>query len=484
MNIPIPPGVFDILPVDPKEAWRNSYLWNYVENIIRKTARDFGFQEIRTPMFERTELFMRGVGATSDIVSKEMYTFEDKGGRSMSLKPEGTAPVMRSFVENQMHNQSPIHKLFYIGPMFRYERTQAGRYRQHHQFGAEAIGNGAPEQDVEIIDLIYTLYQRLGLKNLQVQINSIGNTEERLEFRKALQDFLRSYLDKLSSDSQARFEANPLRILDSKDPGDKEIIANAPSILDFLKGESYEHFNCVKKLLNQLRIPFQVNPQLVRGLDYYNKTVFEIISGELGAQNSIGGGGRYDGLLKTLGGPDLPCMGFGTGIERIIQTMLKQGVQLPEPNRPSIFLIPLGEEAKEVCYTILHALRQHGIASEMDFTGKKLNKIMQYANQIQAQYVAVVGENEIKTKEIELKEMTTGNKIKVPLLQLSNVLEIETKENEFLEMWKEMEKPFQSGDEAEFFIQKLDNSIELTQKLAEDLQSAINKMKDLFQNNK
>jgi len=418
MPTAIPPGVFDILPKDPKEPWRSSYLWNYVESIMRETAQIYGFQEIRTPLFERTELFKRGVGETTDIVSKEMYTFEDKGGRSMSLRPEGTAPVIRSLIENQLYNQSPIQKLFYICPMFRYERAQAGRYRQHHQFGVEVIGLSAPEQDAEIIDLIYTVFCRLGLKHLQVGLNSVGDVESRLSFREALLTYLKDFFEELSPDSKIRFATNPLRILDSKDHHDKKIIANAPSILDFLNPESREHFEGVQKSLKSLNIPFHIDHKLVRGLDYYNKTVFEIVAGELGAQNSIVGGGRYDGLIKTLGGPDLPSLGFGAGIERILQTLLKQEIPLPDFAQPTIFLVPLGSESTSQCFQILHDLRQEGISAQMDFSGKKLNKSLQYADQIKAKYVAVVGDNELSSDEVELKEMASGQKTKVPLSQL------------------------------------------------------------------
>lgn len=415
MTVNIAPGVFDIIPNDKKEPWKSSHLWNYVEEVIRKTAQDYGYQEIRTPLFERTELFARGVGATSDIVSKEMYTFIDKGDRSMSLRPEGTAPVMRAFIEHQLHQESSLHKLFYIAPMFRYERTQAGRYRQHHQFGAEAIGNSSPEQDVELIDLLFTLYRRLGLRHLQLNINSIGNLECRTAYRLALQDYLRVFFDKLSPESRARFDANPLRILDSKDPGDRELLQNAPSILDFLTSECKDHFNEVIQLLNQLNIPHTINSQLVRGLDYYNRTVFEITAGELGAQNSIGGGGRYDGLMKDLGGPDLPCIGFGTGLERIIQTLLKQELVIPPAFHPVLFIIPLGVNAKKACFSILHQLRQRNIAAQMDFSGKKLGRLMQAADQMQAKFVAVVGDNELLAQELDLKEMATGKVFKAPL---------------------------------------------------------------------
>lgn len=479
MNIPIPPGVFDLLP-NAKETWQDSSLWCYVENHIREIARNYGFQEIRTPVFERTELFLRGVGETTDVVSKEMYTFVDKGGRSMSLRPEGTAPAIRSVIENQLCQDSPIQKLFYIGPMFRYERSQAGRYRQHHQFGVEAIGNQSAEQDVEVIDLLYTLYQRLGIKNVRLYINSIGNQESRSQFRTALKDYLKPHFENLSADSQTRFEFNPLRILDSKDPKDQAIAAGAPSILDFLDDECREHFENVKKGLTLLNIPFSVNPLLVRGLDYYNKTVFEITAGELGAQNSVGGGGRYDGLIKTLGGPDLPAMGFGTGIERIIQTMVKQQVSLPEPVRPLIFLIPLGDRAKEICQCILHQLREFNIASEMDFSGKKLNKVMQYANRIQARYVAVVGDNEIDTNEIELKDMATGLKIKSPLKLLPRIIQIEEHQKKFLPLWQEMLTPFENANEAQFFIEKLDSMIDETQKVSSSLKGAMEKIKGIL----
>lgn len=480
MDIPIPPGVFDILPKDSKETWRSSYIWDYVESIIRKTAKDYGYQEIRTPIFERTELFVRGVGETSDIVSKEMYTFLDKGDRSMSLRPEGTAPVIRSIVENQLLHGASTLKVFYIGPMFRYERTQAGRYRQHHQFGVEAIGTDSPEQDTEAIDLLYTLYQRLGLKNLRVSINSIGNTASRNAFRIALQAYLKQYYDRLSADSKNRFERNPLRILDSKDPQDIKINENAPSILEYLDEESKQHFESVKKLLTLLGIPFEVNPKLVRGLDYYNKTVFEITSGDLGAQNSVGGGGRYDGLIKTLGGPDLPAFGFGTGIERMIQTMIKQEVPLPQPPYPTLYIIPLGDEAKKVCFSLLHNLRTEGVSSEMDFSGRKLNKLMQYADQIRAQYVAVIGDEETKSQEIELKEMSSGKKFKIPIKDLVRIMKIESSSEDFTRIWIEMSRPFESDAESAFFIKKLENSIKETKHLSKSLETVVEKVQGLL----
>lgn len=418
MKYTTPPGVFDIIPKNSKESWKNSHLWNYVENTIRRIAALYGFQEIRTPLFEETKLFQRSVGESTDIVSKEMYTFEDRGGRMLSLRPEGTAPAMRAFIEHQMHQHAPIQKLFYIAPMFRYERSQAGRYRQHHQFGVEVVGSHSPIQDVETIDLLYNVYKELGLKNLTLYLNSIGGPESRSAFRQALKDYLTPFRSELSEISQTRFEQNPLRILDSKDPKDREIVANAPSILDFLNTEDLAHFEEVKKLLQQIGIPFQINKFLVRGLDYYNKTVFEIVAGELGAQNSIGGGGRYDGLLETMGGLNLPAFGFGTGIERILQTMINQGVALPKAPHPLIYLIPMGEEAQHYCFTLIHEMRSAGISAEMDLGHKKVGKSFQTADQMGAIYCTVIGDQEMESKTVELKELATGIKTSVALQEL------------------------------------------------------------------
>lgn len=411
MDYSIAKGVFDILPEDPdlESQWRNSYLWQYVEEKIRDLTKSFGYKEIRTPIFEKTELFLRSIGETSDIVSKEMYTFNDKGGRSLTLRPEGTAPVMRAFIEKQLHNQKSIHKFFYIGPMFRYERQQAGRFRQHHQFGVEAIGNQSPYQDVEVIHLLYSLYSALGLKGITLNLNSIGDENARLAYRSALQNYLHPYFSDLSIDSQARFEKNPLRILDSKDLNDQAILEQAPSILDFLDDESRIHFNKIQSLLVKLNISFVINTRLVRGLDYYNRTVFEFTANQLGSQNSIGSGGRYDGLLSNLGGPDLPAVGFGAGLERIIQTMLGQNVALSTNKRPSVYLIPLGETAEEICFDLLVQLRAHNIVAEMDFSGKKLKNAMRQANNTQATYVSVVGDDEINTKKLKLKELSSGS---------------------------------------------------------------------------
>jgi histidyl-tRNA synthetase len=407
MQFQIPKGTFDILPYGVDEPWRESALWQFAEEVLRKAAADYGYREIRTPIYERSELFDRGVGATSDIVSKEMFTFLDKGGRSISLRPEGTSSVIRSFVENNLSNFGSVHKFFYLGPMFRYERPQSGRYRQHHQFGVEAIGVAAPEQDAEAIDLLLTIYRRLGIRGLKVHLNTVGDPESRQAFRTALIDFLRPSLAELSSDSQVRFEKNPLRILDSKDPKDKEIIREAPSILDYLTDAARDHFEAVCGALKSLGIDYKIDPKIVRGLDYYNKTVFEVLSENLGAQSTIGGGGRYDGLIGSFGGPDLPAVGWATGLERILQVMIAQGVKLPKRERPALYLIPLGAEERIKCLQLVTECRHSGIPAGIELNSQKIQTAMQNAVRLEAKYSAVIGSDEMEKGAVQLKAMAT-----------------------------------------------------------------------------
>lgn len=411
MDIACPTGTFDILPRDPKEKWREAHLWQFVETLMREHAKVYGCQEIRTPIFERTELFTRSVGDATDIVSKEMYTFLDRGERSMSLRPEGTASVMRAFIEKGLQGLGAVQRFFYIGPMFRYERPQSGRFRQHHQFGVEIIGAHQAEQDAELIEMVYSLYEKLGLKNLKVFVNCLGDKEARSQFRAHLQDYLKPKMAELSEESQRRFSTNPLRILDSKNEADIEIVKGAPSILDFLNADSKEHFGKVLAILDYLKIPYEVNAKLVRGLDYYNNTVFEITSSHLGAQNSLAGGGRYDGLMKSLGGPDLPTIGFATGIERVIQALLNQSHFVPERTKPALYVIPLGEQAMGPCFKLVRNLRSIGTVCLLDISGKKLKSAMQQADNVEAEYVLVLGENELKEGKCELKEMKTGQKM-------------------------------------------------------------------------
>ena len=423
VKVQIPKGTFDILPYGVDEEWRLSHLWQWVEEVCRKTAREYGYLEIRTPIYERSELFDRGVGETSDIVTKEMFTFQDKGGRMISLRPEGTSAVMRSLIENNLAQVSPVHKLFYIAPMFRYERPQSGRYRQHHQFGVEAIGAPGPEQDAEVIDLLFQVYKRLGIKDLKVHINTVGDPESRLLFRAALIDYLRPFFGELSADSKVRFEKNPLRILDSKDPRDKEIVQGAPSILHYLTPAAKHHFQELCRMLDLIHIPYIINDKIVRGLDYYNKTVFEFLTDHLGAQNTIGAGGRYDGLMATFDGPDLPSVGFGTGLERVLQVALGQKVAIPPPAHPWIYFIPMGDAALEKCFSLATLCRHHHIPAEVEFYAKKMQTAMQNAVKSKAFYAAIIGERELQSDLLQLKDLGTRDQKEVPFGQLLQTME-------------------------------------------------------------
>lgn len=424
MEYAIPKGTFDILPfdLDPNSSWKHSARWQYLESTIRELCLSYGFQEIRTPIFEKTELFVRSSGETSDIVSKEMYTFEDKGGRSMTLRPEGTAPVMRSILENKLYQNSSPLKLFYLGPMFRYDRPQAGRYRQLHQFGVEAVGCGKPEQDAEVIELLWEIYRNLGLKNLQVQINSLGDRESRNQFNDALKKYLSQHAQSLSKDSQIRLHKNPLRILDSKAPQDHQILQNAPSLLDYLSEDSRIHFQRVLFLLQKLGIPYTINPLLVRGLDYYNKTVFEIVSGDLGAQNTIGAGGRYDDLSSALDGIPLPAVGFATGIERMLLTMIKQECPFPKTNSCYLYILPLGQQAIDYCFSLASECRKNRIPTELDFSSKKIQQGLQLANKLQATFCLIIGEQEIASRQAFLKNLETREQIPISLDSCIDIL--------------------------------------------------------------
>lgn len=422
-KIQIPKGTFDILPYGSIEPWQLSHVWQYVEEVCRKTAQEYGYQEIRTPIYERSELFDKGVGETSDIVTKEMFTFEDKGGRMISLRPEGTSSVMRSFIENHLSQQGSVHKLFYIGPMFRYERPQSGRYRQHHQFGVEAIGVASPEQDAEVIDLLFQIYRRLGIKNLKVHLNTVGDVESRQAFRKALLDYLSPFLNELSEDSKARFEKNPLRILDSKDPKDKEIVKGAPSILHYLTPSAKHHFQEVCKALELIHIPYVIDDRIVRGLDYYNKTVFEFLTENLGAQNTIGAGGRYDGLMSTFEGPDLPGVGFATGLERVLQVLHNQNIDIGQPKSPLIYFIPMGEEPRGKCFSLATLCRHHHIAAEVELNAKKMQTAMQNAVKSKAKFVAIIGEEELKKESLQLKDLNSREQREVRYEELLSVLQ-------------------------------------------------------------
>jgi histidyl-tRNA synthetase len=422
MQHQLPKGTFDIIPYGTEESWRLSDAWQWIEGAARKIASTYNYREIRTPIYELTGLFDRGVGETSDIVTKEMFTFQDKGGRSITLRPEGTSSVMRAFIENNLANLGAAHKFFYIGPMFRYERPQSGRYRQHHQFGVEAIGNGGPEQDVEAIDLLCQFYKQIGLKHLKVHVNTVGDPESRVNYKNALLDYLKPRFGELSADSQVRFEKNPLRILDSKDPKDKEIVKEAPSILNHLTPAAQEHFQKVCEWLDLIAIPYIVDDRIVRGLDYYNKTVFEVVTTDLGAQNTIGAGGRYDGLISTFGGPDLPGVGWATGLERVLQVMLAQKIAAPKVGRPLVYFIPMGDEARKKCFLLAAECRHHQIAAEVELNAKKMQTGIQNAVRSEAAYCAIIGSDELQKGMVQLKNLQTREQREVHLDHLLSAL--------------------------------------------------------------
>jgi histidyl-tRNA synthetase len=430
MKYTIPKGTFDVLPEEPKaqEKWKEVERWQYVEETAKKLSYNYGYQEIRTPIFEKTELFVRGMGETSDVISKEMYTFTDKGGRLMSLRPEGTASVMRAFIENGLRQLGSYHKFFYIGPFFRYDRPQAGRFRQFHQFGVEAIGNPEPEQDFEVIDMLLELYKRLGLKNLSLFLNTLGNKASREEYKKRLLAYLKPFFGDLTVESQNRFTKNPLRILDSKNPKEQALLKDAPTILETLDKESENHFTKVCELLKTQNISFKINSKLVRGLDYYNKTVFEVTSDVLGAQNSIGGGGRYDDLMASLGGPDLPAIGYSVGMERILYTMQKQEASFPTPKGPFIVFLPLSRVAEELVRPFLYALRHKKIPTEM-IIAKKIQKALQLASDLHASFSVIIGEEELKKGVVQLKNMKTRGAEEIPFSSLQEHLTQKFKES-------------------------------------------------------
>ena len=400
--INIPKGTKDVLP-------QEAYKWHYVENLARKTAKDFCASEIRTPTFEHTELFLRGVGDTTDIVNKEMYTFEDKGGRSITLKPEGTAGVARAFIENSLYAGVQPTKMYYITPVFRYERPQAGRLREHHQFGVEYYGSDSPYADVEVMMIAKTFFDRLGIKKLKLNINSIGCKECRKNYNAALKEYLRARLGEMCPTCRERFEKNPLRMLDCKEEGCKAITAGAPVILDYLCDGCRVHHESVCSQLTKLGIDFEVNPHIVRGLDYYTRTVFEFISSDIGAQGTVSGGGRYNDLIEDVGGKPCPAVGFGMGLERLILTMEALGLPFGEENVPDVYIAPLCDEAKDEAMLIADKLRHAGVSCDTDIIGRSFKAQLKYVNKTGAKYMIVIGTDEIATGNYQVKNMLSGN---------------------------------------------------------------------------
>jgi len=399
--INIPKGTKDMLP-------QEAYKWHYVENIARETAAEFGFKEIRTPMFEHTELFLRGVGETTDIVTKEMYTFDDKGGRSMTLRPEGTAGVARCFIENGLQQGVMPMKAYYIASVFRYEKPQNGRLREHHQFGVECYGSDSPSADAEVIALASTLLKKVGLTQIELNINSIGCPECRAKYNKALKEYIGANLHLMCGQCQARFEKNPLRILDCKEEKCKAITANAPKILDYLCDDCKAHFEKVQQILTSLGIPFKVNPGIVRGLDYYTRTVFEFVSTDIGAQGTVCGGGRYNNLVEEVGGKPTPAVGFGMGLERLLLVLENTNNLKAEPETIDVYVASLGEDAQNQARKIVTELRSKGVKAETDIMDRGIKAQMKYADRIGAKYVVVIGDEELQNGVVNIKNMQNG----------------------------------------------------------------------------
>ncbi len=402
MEISAPRGTKDILP-------DSSGHWQYVEKTAREVCRDFGYYEVRTPVFEHTELFLRGIGETTDIVQKEMYTFTDKGGRSITLRPENTAGVVRAYVEHKLYgdSQQPA-KLYYIGPMFRYDKPQAGRFRQFHQFGIEAIGSAGPAVDAEIILAALEFFRRLGLKDLNLFINSVGCPKCRPVYRTLLQDALRDRLDGFCEDCRSRFERNPMRILDCKNEKCNALSKDAPQLGDCLCDECRDHFAGLKAMLTAAGAQYRLNPRLVRGLDYYTKTAFEIQNPPLGAQSAVCGGGRYDGLIEEIGGEPTPAIGYAIGLERVLLALEKQNL-LPDVDRGiAVFVAAIDDQTRALAFKLAAELRRAGLACDMDFMNRGLKAQLRQANRYPARFVAIIGEEEAARNKVALKNMQTG----------------------------------------------------------------------------
>lgn len=390
-------GMVDILPDEVRK-------WQYLENLIRQEASTFNFEEIRTPIMEQTELIVRGVGQLTDIVSKEIFAFT-RGEDNYVLRPELTAPVVRAFVEHHLEQRGGSQKLYYIGPMFRAERPQKGRQRQFHQFGAEVLGTDDPIADVEIIALMVHIYKKVGITNTSLKLNSIGDPESRDAYKKALKNHLKPNFDKLSDISKKRFQKNPLRILDSKEEEDQPFIESAPVITEYLNEKSLQHFSQVKEYLNDLEIPFDEDPHLVRGMDYYTKTAFELISPDLGAQDALAGGGRYDLLVEEIGGPPTPAVGFAAGMERLFIACEELGIELGSEKSVNVYIVTLGDAARKWGLSHLPKLREKGLSATMDYKGRSMKAQMKDADRENTRYAIIVGDNELKEAKFTFRDM-------------------------------------------------------------------------------
>ncbi|HLQ70688.1 MAG TPA: histidine--tRNA ligase [Bacillota bacterium] len=411
MNMKAPRGTKDLLPNETSK-------WEYVERIIKEICHTYHYSEIRTPLFEHTEVFKRGVGDSTDIVQKEMYTFQDQGGRSITLRPEGTASVARAFVENKLYGNAvqPV-KLYYFMQMFRYERPQHGRMRQLNQFGVEVLGSANPQVDAEVIDLAMTCYKKLGISSLKLVINSLGDKQSRDSHREALIKHFNPVKDELCSDCNRRLNDNPLRVLDCKKDRDHPAMKTAPSILDHLNETSLEYFNQVKAYLDMMDITYTVDPNLVRGLDYYNHTAFEIMSEAegFGAITTLLGGGRYNNLTQELGGPDVPGIGFGMGLERLLLAMEAEGADIPLDEGLDTFIITMGEDAENASIPLIHQLRENGIQVDKDYMGRKMKSQFKVADRVGAKYVIIIGGDELQKQVVPIRNMATGEQMEVPI---------------------------------------------------------------------
>ncbi len=416
-----PRGTKDILP-DTVGDWR------YIEEKIRALCKRYGYEEIRTPVFEHTELFQRGIGEATDVVDKEMYTFEDRGGRSITLRPENTAAAVRAYLQNKLYAENALEKLFYIGSMFRYDRPQAGRMREFHQFGVEALGESNPSVDAEIILLAIDFLQSLGLKDLVLSLNSVGCPKCRPVYRQKLQDFFKDKLEDLCDDCRDRFDRNPLRILDCKADSYKPYMQDAPKITDCLCDECNEHFHKVQELLTAAGVEYELDSRLVRGLDYYTKTAFEIKYSPLGAQSAVAGGGRYDGLIEEIGGNPTPAVGFATGLERVLLALEKQGLLPEKENSVDAFVVALGEAAQLEGFKLLNKLRNAGISALMDFAGRSMKAQMKQANKKNARFVLILGDDEVRDSVVTLKDMSNSEQRKIAIDEVINTISAEVKD--------------------------------------------------------
>ncbi|MBQ3603358.1 MAG: histidine--tRNA ligase [Clostridia bacterium] len=401
-------GTQDLLPAD-------SYKTRYVEQTMLDIASKFGYKEIRTPVFEHTELFSRGVGDTTDVVQKEMYTFDDKGGRSITLRPEGTAGAMRAFLEHGLFNEPLPQKVSYLTSCYRYEKPQAGRLREFHQFGVECLGTAAPAADAELIALGHNIFSHLGIEDLQLEINSIGCPECRKKYHEALHTYFESKKDELCETCLDRLGRNPMRILDCKSPVCSGIAKDAPKVLDYICEDCAAHFETVKSHLDAMNIPYVVNPTIVRGLDYYTRTVFEFVSTQIGAQGTVCGGGRYDGLAEQLGGNSTPSLGFALGIERLMLLMQAQNTALPEEQRPDLYIASMGDAANVVAAKLAASLREEGISVQYDVAGRSVKAQMKYANKLNVRNTVVIGDSEIESGKVTVKDMDGGESVEMEL---------------------------------------------------------------------